>query len=171
MDVSEVIVKRVSIREYKDVPVPEDKLNRVLEAARMAPTGGNRQEFKLVVARDKETRRKLSEASGGQKHVGQAPVVIAAVGTVPEKMMICGVPAYAVDLAIVIDHMTLAAANEGLGTCWIGAFRQEMVRDILKIPPTHTVVSLLTLGVPGGEGRPKTRKDLGQLVCYETFTA
>ena len=146
MEVSDVIIKRVSMREYRDVPVPEDKLNRILDAARMAPTGGNRQEFKLVVVKDSAARQRLSEASGGQKHVGQAPIVIVAVATSPERMMLCGVPAYPVDVAIVIDHMTLAAANEGLGTCWIGAFKQEMVRDILKIPKTHTVVALLALG-------------------------
>ncbi|OGO36877.1 MAG: hypothetical protein A2147_11580 [Chloroflexi bacterium RBG_16_57_8] len=169
MEVSEAIVKRVSMRDYQNVPVPEQKLNRVLEAARMAPTGGNRQEFKLVVVKDSETRRKLSEASGGQHHVGQAPVVIAAVAVAPERMMLCGVPAYAVDVAIVIDHMTLAATNEGLSTCWIGAFKQEMVRDILKIPQNHTVAALLTLGLAAGEGRPKTRKPIGDLVSYEAF--
>jgi nitroreductase len=135
----------------------------------MAPTGGNRQEFKLVVVKDSEARRRLGEASGGQRHVAQAPVVIAAVAIAPERMMLCGVPAYAVDVAIVVDHMTLAATNEGLSTCWIGAFKQEMVRDILKIPQNHTVVALLTLGLAAGEGRPKTRKDISQLVCVDTF--
>jgi nitroreductase len=171
MDLSEAIIKRVSMREYQATPVPEQKLNRVLEAGRMAPTGGNRQEFKIVVVKDAELRRKLAEASGGQKHVGQAPIVIAAVAIAPERMMLCGVPAYAVDVSIVIDHMTLAATNEGLSTCWIGAFNQDMVRTALKIPQSHMVVSLLTLGLAGGEGRPKTRKELGQLVCYDAFKA
>ena len=116
MDVFEAINKRQSIRDYQDKAVPEDKLQRVLEAGRMAPTGGNRQEMKFVVARDEETRRKLSEASGGQRHVAQAPIVIAAVATLPERMMLCGVPAYPVDVAIAIDHMTLAAFEVGLGT-------------------------------------------------------
>ncbi len=169
MDVIEAITKRKSIRDYKDTPVPEDKLNRVLEAGRMAPSGGNRQEMKFVVVRAKETRLKLAEASGGQRHVGQAPVVIAAVATVTDRVMLCGVAAYPVDVAIAIDHMTLAAFEEGLGTCWIGAFRQDMVRKTLKIPESCVVVSLLTLGFPAADGRAKTRKPFDDLMCFETF--
>jgi nitroreductase len=135
----------------------------------MAPSGGNRQEMKFVVVRDADRRRKLAEASGGQRHVAQAPVLIAAVATVPDRMMLCGVPAYPVDVAIAIDHMTLAATELGLGTCWIGAFRQEIVRSALQVPESSVVVSLLTLGFPAAEGRPKTRKPLTELVCLETF--
>ena len=170
MEVSEVIIKRVSIRDYKATDVPEDKLMRVLEAGRMAPTGANKQEMKFVVVKDKETRRKLSEASGGQQHVAQAPVVIAAVATNPAQMMICEVPAYPVDVSIAVDHMTLAAADLGLGTCWIGAFRQQTVKDILGIPKRCMVVALLPLGYPAAGGRPKTRKPIEQMVCYEKYT-
>lgn len=169
MDVFEAINKRQSIREYQEAPVPQDKLDRVLEAARMAPSGGNRQEVKFVVAQDKEIRRRLSEASGGQRHVAQAPVVIAAVATLPDRIMLCGVPAYPVDVAIAIDHMTLAAYEVGLGTCWIGAFRQEMVHEILRIPENCMVVSLLTLGIPAAEGRPKTRKSVDEIVCFDAY--
>ena len=169
MDVIEAIPKRKSIRAYKSTPVPENKLNQVLEAARLAPTGGNRQEMKFVVVKDEKTRKKLSEATGGLKHVAEAPVVIVAVATQPERMMICDVPAYPVDVAIAIDHMTLAAYDVGLGTCWIGAFQQEMVKDILGIPGSCKVVQLLTLGIPNEEGRPKVRKPIEQLICYEKY--
>jgi len=80
--------------------------------------------------------------------------------------MICGVAEYPVDLAIAVDHLTLA---EGLGTCWIGAFSQEKVRDILKIPNSYQTVALLPLGFPKQPGRPKVRKSLDEIVCYETF--
>jgi nitroreductase len=169
MDVLEAIAKRKSIRAYKTTPVPEDKLNKVLEAARLAPSGANRQEMKFVVVKDQKTRARLSEATGGQKHVAQAPVVIAAVSTDPEKMMICDVPGYPVDVAIAIDHMTLAAFDLGLGTCWIGAFNQEKVKSILSIPDRCKVVQLLTLGIPDEEGRPKDRKPIEQIVCYEKY--
>ncbi len=169
MDVIEAINKRQSIRDYNDSPVPEDKLKRVLEAGRMAPSGGNRQEMKFVVVKDKETRARLAEASGGQRHVGQAPVLIAAVATITDRIMLCGVPAYPVDVAIAVDHITLAATEEGLGTCWIGAFRQEMVRKALKIPESCVVVALLTLGFPAAGGRPKTRKAFDEVVCFEIF--
>ncbi len=171
MDVLEAIAKRNSIRAYQSTPVTAEQLQKVLEAARLAPTGGNRQEFKIVVVTDEKTRKKLSAATGGQKHVAEAPVILAAVAVQPERLMICDVLAAPVDVSIVIDHMTLAAFAVGLGTCWIGAFGQDKVRDILGIPSSCKVISLLTLGTPAEEGRPKTRKTLGELVCYEKYRA
>jgi nitroreductase len=111
----------------------------------------------------------LAQAAEGQTFVGKAPVVIAAVATTPELVMICGVPEYAVDLAIAVDHLTLAVVDEELGTCWIGAFSQEKVRDILKIPKSCRTVALLPLGFPKQPGRPKVRKSLDEIVCYEIF--
>ncbi len=169
MNVFEAINKRQSIRDYKETAVPQDKLRRVLEAGRMAPSGGNRQEMKFVVVTDAEARAKLAEATGGQRHVAQAPVIIAAVATVPDRIMLCGVPAYPVDVAIAIDHLTLAAFEEGLGTCWIGAFKQDMARKALKIPDSCMVVSLLTLGFPAAEGRPKSRKAFDDIFCFEMY--
>lgn len=169
MEVMEAITKRQSIRDYEDRPVPEEKLRKVLEAARLAPSASNRQEWKFIVVRESKRRQELARAAGGQSHVAQAPVVIAAVATMPEYVMRCGVPAYAVDLAIAVDHMTLAAVDEGLGTCWIGAFSQEQARDILEVPENYRIVTLLPLGFPRQTGRPKTRKSIDEIVCYETF--
>ena len=169
MELKDVILQRKSIRGYEDKQVPEDKLNAVLEAARMAPSGANRQPWKFVVVRDTERRKHLSAASGGQGHVAEAPIVIAAVGTMPENMMACDVPGYPVDLSIAVDHMTLAAVDEGLGTCWIGAFNQDKARDTLGVPKNCKIVALLTLGFPRDQGRPKDRKTLGEIVCYDTY--
>ena len=169
MELKEVIEKRESIRDYEGKPIPQDKLLRVLEAARLAPSGSNRQPWKFVVVKDRQTRQKLAQAAEGQTFVGKAPVVIAAVATMPELVMICGVSEYPVDLAIAVDHLTLAAVDEGLGTCWIGAFSQEKVRDILKIPKSCRTVALLPLGFPKQPGRPKVRKSLDEIICYETF--
>jgi len=134
MELMEVLRRRASIRSYEDRPVPEDKLIKVLEAARLAPSASNRQRWKFIVVKDKERRKALSRAAGGQPHLAEAPVVIVAVATMPEYIMRCGIPAYAVDLAIAVDHMTLAAADEGLGTCWIGAFSQDEARAVLGVP-------------------------------------
>jgi nitroreductase len=169
MELQEAIKNRKSIREYEDKPVPEDKLLRVLEAARLAPSGANRQDWKFIVVRDSKRRQELAQASGGQPHVAQAPVVIAAVATMPDVIMRCGVPGYAVDLAIAVDHITLTAVDEGLGTCWIGAFSQEMARAVLQIPESCKIVALLPLGFPKQPGRPKTRKPLAAIICYETY--
>ena len=169
MNVMEVIKQRGSIREYEDRVIPEDKLRNVLEAARLAPSASNRQRWKFVVVREGERRRELSRAAGGQTHVATASVVIVAVATMPEYVMRSGVPAHPVDLAIAVDHMTLAAVDQGLGTCWIGGFYQEEVRSILKIPDNYRVVVLLTLGFPSTTGGAKARKPLEEVVCYETF--
>ena len=170
MEVLEAIQKRKSIRSYQDKPIPESKLRKVLEAARLAPSGGNAQLWKFVAVRDAETRKQLSKAANGQVHVASAPVVIAGVATSTVRIMMCGVPAYPVDLAIAIDHMTLVAVEEGLGTCWIGAFRQDEAREIMGIPDTCRIVCLLTLGFPAEEGRPKTRKSLEEVVCYDRYS-
>ena len=169
MELKEVIKKRRSVRDYEDLPVPEDKLLRVLDAARLAPSGANRQAWKFIVVRDSEKRQQLAQAAEGQTFVAEAPVIIAAVATMPKPVMICGVPEYAVDLAIAVDHMTLAAVDEGLGTCWIGAFSQEETRNILNVPAKYRIVALLPLGFPKQSGGPKVRKSLNEVVCYETF--
>jgi nitroreductase len=169
MELMETIRKRSSIRAYKDEPVPEDILLKVLEAARLSPSGRNSQDRKFVVVRDKALRQALGRAAGGQPHVLAAPVIIAAVATDTESIMPCGVLAYPVDLAIAIDHMTLAAVDLGLGTCWIGAFSQDRVRNILGVPDRLKVVNLLTLGYPNETGRPKERKALQEIICYDRY--
>ena len=169
MEFKETIIKRQSIREYEDKPVPQDKLNRILEAARLAPSGSNRQPWKFIVVKDSQRRRELAQAADGQPFVGQAPVIIAAVATNPDRIMSCGIPSYAVDLAIAITQMTLAAVDEGLGTCWIGAFSQDKVKEILGVPAKYKVVTVLPVGYPKIESMTKMRKSLEEVVCYEKF--
>jgi len=170
MEVREAIEKRRSVRAYEDRPIPEEKLKRVLEAARLAPSASNRQPWKFVVVRDVESRKKLGRAAGDQSFVGEAPVVIAAVALRTDHIMSCGVHSYPVDLAIAVDHMTLAAVEEGLGSCWIGAFSQEEVKRILNIPKQYMVVILLPMGYSTEAGGLKSRKPLERIVSYETFS-
>lgn len=170
MEVTEAILKRRSIRRYKNEPITENRLQKVLEAARLAPSASNQQHWKFVVVKDADKRKQLSIAANGQSHVANAPIVIAGVATVTDIVMMCGIPTYPIDLAIAIDHMTLAAVNAGLGSCWIGAFSQDQARKVLRVPDNNTIVGLLTLGVPDEEGRAKTRKSLNEIVCYDTFT-
>ena len=169
MEFKEVLQKRHSVRAYSNQSVPDDKLSRILEAGRLAPTASNRQNFKLIVVKDPGTRKALMEAAGNQAHVGQAPVIIAAVSLDPNRIMPCNVPTYAVDLGIVIEHMVLAAANEGLGTCWIGAFSQDKARKALGVPDKYRVVTVLPVGYEAKEGTLRAKKPLGELVCYESF--
>ncbi len=169
MDILETIKTRRSVRGYKKEPVPEEKLKKVLEAARLAPSARNDQSWKFIVVRDPEKRKQLVKAADTNDFVGQAPVIIVAVGLNPEFVMKCGVPAYAVDLAIAVDHMTLAAVAEGLGTCWIGSFSQNKVKDVLGIPEEYKVVTLLPLGFPNDVAKEKTRKKIEEIILYESF--
>jgi nitroreductase len=170
MEMMEAIRQRQSIREYEDRPVPEDVLRRVLEAARLSPSASNRQDRKFVVVRDEERRRKLSQAAFGQAHVAAAPVVIVAVGTYPEYVMACGMASLPINVAIAVDHITLAAADEGLGTCWIGAFDQDQARAAVGVPDKYTIAALLPLGFPKTTPERKPRKPLDEVVCWEAFS-
>lgn len=170
MSIVEVIKERRSIRVYSKRRIEEDKLKRVLEAARLAPTARNMQEWKLVVVTEKETREKLMKAAGNQTFVAEAPVVIAACGVISDYVMRCGQLSYPVDVAIAVDHMTLQAQAEGLGSCWVCAFSEPEVKKILGIPEGARVVTLLTLGYPAEHPAARARKELSELVCYEKFS-
>lgn len=163
------IQKRYSVRAYQDRPVEEQKLKTVLEAGRLAPSAHNVQEWRFVVVRDVETRKRLMAAAGNQLFVGQAPVVIACCGTNLDRVMRCGERAYPIDVAISISFMTLQAVEEGLGTCWIGAFQEDQVRKILGIPDSARVVEMLTLGYPADRPGAKSRLKPDQIVCYEKW--
>jgi len=169
MNIYEAIKARYSVRDYRSDSIPEESLSRVLEAARLAPSAKNLQEYKFVVVKDRGKREELAVAAANQSFVGQAPVVIAAVSLNPDDVMSCQVPVYPVDVAIAIDHMTLAAVEEGLGTCWIGAFSQEKVKEILSIPDKYKVVALLPLGFPADSPKEKSRKSLEELVSRDSF--
>ncbi|RLC40210.1 MAG: nitroreductase [Candidatus Nealsonbacteria bacterium] len=168
MEVFEAITKRRSVRKYKPEPIPEEKLRRILEAARLAPSAHNAQEWRFIVVREEERRKKIAEASH-QSFVAEAPVIIVLVSLNPEHIMSGGAPAYAVDLGIAGEHIALQAVEEGLGTCWIGAFSQEKVKEILNIPAQYKVVALLTLGYPADKDEGKERKDFNQVVSFEEF--
>ncbi len=166
MEFYKVIRLRRSIRAYKDKEIPEEVLLRILEAARLAPSAKNRQPWKFIVVRDENLRDKLAKAACYQNFVKEAPVVIVAVATEPTYIMTNGVPAYAVDLAIATEHIALAATNEGLGTCWIGAYHEDKVKEILQIPQKYKVVALLPLGYPKEDPEPTWRKSIEEIVEY-----
>jgi nitroreductase len=169
MDLFEAIQKRHSVRRYADRPVEEEKLIKVLEAARLAPSAKNRQAWKFIVIRDPDLRRQMIDAARGQRFVGQAPVIIACCGLDPAYHMTCGQQADLIDTAIAIEHMALMATSLGLGTCWIGAFYQDQVKRLLHIPDPVHVVELMTLGYPAGSEFKTSRKSLNEIVCYERW--
>ncbi len=169
MDVEKAIIQRRSVRDYTPEPIEEEKLFKVLEAARMAPSAHNAQLYKLIIVRDEDKKSQLAEAANSQTFVAEAPIVIAAVALDTDKLMTSGAPIFPVDVAIAVDHMTLQAAEEGLGTCWIGAFDQDKVREILNVPDKYFVVMLMPLGYPGDRPGKKSRKSLDDIICFDEF--
>jgi nitroreductase len=170
MDVYEAIATRKSVRAFADRDLPEELVLRLLEAARLAPSASNRQEWRFVVARDPANRQRLARAANGQEFVGAAPVVLACCADTDSHVMPCGQLSYPIDLAIAIDHITLCAAAEGLGTCWIGAFDEDQVKEILGIPPHFRVVALLPIGYPQDPAPvAKSRLPLEQIVKHERW--
>ncbi len=148
MTVEEAIRVRKSVRSYLDKPVEEEKILQLLEAARLAPSAKNMQEWRFIVVRDREKREKLAEIARGQWFVAEAPCVFICCAETDFHVMTCGQLCYPIDVAIAIDHITLRAVELGLGTCWIGAFYEDRVKELLNIPDEIRVVELLTVGYP-----------------------
>jgi len=169
MNVFDAIKLRRSIRSFEDRPIEEEKLLRVLEAGRLAPSAKNRQEWRYVIVKDKELRRKIAVASNNQYFIAEAPVVIVGCATMVDYVLSGGQPAYTIDVAISMDHMTLQAVEEGLGTCWIGAFKEDEIKRILNIPTEMRVVEIMPLGYPKFLPDPKPRKKLREIVFYDKY--
>ena len=199
MDIYEAIRQRRSVRNYKPEPVPEDVLKRILQAVRLAPSGANLQPFKLILVRDKATRAKLALACrcypgrpGGRPFVAEAPLVIVACVLEAEAVMryyhdglpimVKGKPVEeldedpdgylnlaSIDVAIALDHLTLAAVAEGLGTCWIAAIDAYEVKNIIGVPNEACVIAVMTVGYPISWPDIKERKLLDRIVRYESW--
>lgn len=171
MNVMETIKKRCSVRSYQNRPVEREKVNKVLEAARLAPSASNRQEWRFVVVQDRDIRQRLMKAAKNQIFVGEAPVVIACCAKTDNHIMTCGQMCYPIDMAIAIEHMALEATEEGLGTCWVGAFYEDQVKEILGIPQNVRVVELLVLGYPDKPSSAhKDRLSIEEIVMHERWS-
>ena len=170
MNVIDAIKARRSVRSYQDKPVEPQKLDQILEAARLAPSANNYQDWKFVVVQDAATRQALVKACHDQAFIAQAHVVIAACSTNPSRAMASGQLASTTDLSIAVDHMTLAAVELGLGTCWIGAFDAPAVAKLLDVPDDAVVVHVLPLGYPAKSSSPRPRKSSSEIICQEKFS-
>ncbi len=169
MEYSELIKKRYSVRAYNPEMIDEEKLNKVLQAANLAPSAANRQPFQIIIIKTRGREDELKKIYQKDWFV-QAPLVIG----------ICAIPSqgwsrrdgknYAeVDATIAMDHLILEAANQGLGTCWIAAFNPQAARQILGLPDEVEPVAFTPLGYPADEPQEKIRKRLSDLVRYEKW--
>jgi nitroreductase len=168
MTVLEAIRKRYSCRIYLDKPIEPEKLEQIFEAARLAPSAKNLQDWRFVVVTDKEKKRKLSEAANNQKFIENAGVIIVACSNSKEVMR-CGQSIGPIDVAIALEHIALQATELGLATCWIGSFYPEKVRPIVEIPKDITIVELMALGYPADSLKFRTREPMNKILFYERW--
>ena len=168
MDILNLLKSRRSIRVYQDRPIPNDLLLQILEAGRWAPTGANLQPWHFSVVTDPETRRRIGEVTRflfiKSSHVEKAPVVIV-LGFNTQKGKYGRY-----DVTLAGGNMMTMATNLGLGTCWIGAFDESKVKEILEIPENIEVIGLITLGYPGENAEVPPRVELEKIVHWESWS-
>ncbi len=171
MKILDIIRERRSVRKYKSDPIPDDVMGRVLEAARLAPSGKNGQPWKFILVEDQEMKEKLAEASRGQMFIANAPVVIVACGFPDKSYQRQGnyMKSWSIDVACAIDHLMLQAQEDGLGTCWIGAFEEKEVKPLLNIPEDVKVLALTPLGYPDEKPHDRGRKPMNEIISYEKY--
>jgi nitroreductase len=184
MDALDAIRTRRSVRKFLENPVEPEKLRAVLEAARRAPSWGNRQCWRFVVVRDPRTRARISELSyveayfatrpykknPAQTALAQAPVVIVACGDPAGSGNVRGERYYLADVALAAQNLMLAAHALGLGTVFVGVFDEDRLRELLGIPVDIRVVGLFPLGYPlEPEKSGPPRKPLGEIVFHEKW--
>ena len=168
MTVLEAIRRRYSCRAYQDRPIEQEKLDSIFEAARLAPSAKNLQDWRFVAVTDKETKRKLAEAANNQMFIADAGVIIAACSN-SDHVMRCGQAIGPIDVAVALEHICLQATDLGLATCWIGSFYPEKVRAVLGIPEDIMVIELMSLGYPADEGKEPRREPIEKILCHEKW--
>jgi len=169
----EIITNRRSIRSYKSDKIEDEKLDYILQAFRKAPSAKNLQPWKLVIVKNKNKREDLAIACNNQSFISEAPIIIVACAKEEEAYGVMGgyLNSYPIDIAIAMEHLILAATEQGLGTCWIGAFKENLVKGILGVPENIRVVALTPVGYPSSTADPskRGRKSLSEVVCYEKY--
>lgn len=174
MDFYDVIRTRRSVRLFKKDPIPEKVLNRVLEAARVAPSGSNRQPWKFILVKDCTLKQKMVPLCRNQDFIADAPLIVVACG---QRLPInrggyMGEMSILIDVSIAFTQLILAARAEGLGTCWIGAFNNEELKKLLGVPSEFEVVAATPLGYPSDSDiftKCKNRKTMNEILSVNKF--
>ncbi len=173
VDVFEAIMGRRSIRAFQNRDVPPEIVDRLIEAARWAPSAGNIQPWEFIIVRNQETKRRLAEAALGQSFIEEAPVAIVVCADEERSARGYGMRGrtlYCIqDTAAAIQNIHLAAYAMGLGTCWVGAFREDEARKVLNIPEGVRPVAIIPVGYPAESPPPRSRRPLKQIIHYEKF--
>jgi len=174
MEVMEAVRARRSIRRYRPEPIPPEKEAALLEALRLSPSAGNRQPWRFILVRDAELIRRLAqeccwERLAPLRALTTAPLAIVGCGVTGECLPVGSLEGDVVDVVIALQSVVLAAASLGLGTCWIGAFYEERVKALLKVPEGARVIALLSVGVPDEQPPARERKALGEVVYSDAY--
>lgn len=168
MDLYEAIKRRYSCRSYGSKPIEPEKLERILEAARQAPSAKNLQDWRFIVVTDEKKRKQVAVAANEQMFIATAPVIVIGCSNA-DYVMRCGQPISTIDVAIAMEHIALSATAEGLATCWIGSFYPEKVRDALGIPQEIDIIELMAVGYPADKETRRSREPIDNIVCYEKW--
>ena len=173
MDIFEAIKKRRSIRAFKNIDVSDEIVEKLIDAARWAPSAGNIQPWEFIVVRNLDAKRRLAEAALNQTFIEEAPVVIVVCADYQRSARgygSRGATLYCIqDTAAAIQNIHLAAIALGLGTCWIGAFREEPVKKLLGIPDGVRPVAIIPVGYPAEQPAPRPRRPLNEIIHREIF--
>ena len=168
MAILEIIRKRYSCRAYQDRVIEPKKLAHIFEAARLAPSAKNIQDWRFVVVTNKETKAEIVKAANDQMFLKDAGAIIVACSD-SDYVMRCGQPIGPIDVAIALEHICLQATELGLATCWIGSFYPEKIRSILDIPNDITIVELMAVGYPADKKKESKREPINKILCYEDW--
>jgi nitroreductase len=173
MDVFEAIKKRRSIRAFKGGDVSPETVEKLVEAARWAPSAGNIQPWEFIIVRKPEIKKRLAEAALSQAFIEEAPVVIVVCADENRSAIGYGVRGktlYCIqDTAAAIQNIHLTALSLGLSTCWVGAFKEEEARQILNVPRGVRPVAIIPVGYADESPSPRKRRPINEIVHYETF--
>jgi nitroreductase len=165
MTVMEAIETRRSVRKFADRPIEQEKLDKIAEAFRLAPSARNAQNWKLYIITSAEKRAAFREARSGSPFIADAPAILLAAGTAAVTMP-CGHRADSVDLSIALSLVMLEAEELGLGTCWIGSHDENVIRKALGLPEGTTIPAVMPLGYPDEAPAARPRKDVSEVVEY-----
>lgn len=168
MSVLDAISKRYSCRSYKKMSIERKKLDKILEAARLAPSAKNLQDWRFVVATNEDIKKQLAHAANDQIFIADASAVIVACSN-SDYVMRCGQHIAPIDVSIALEHIALQAADLGLATCWIGSFYPEKVRKILSIPDDVEIIELMSLGYPNDTYKQSERLPIESIVSYDKW--
>ncbi|OQX06172.1 MAG: hypothetical protein BWK80_51165 [Desulfobacteraceae bacterium IS3] len=177
--IDQIIQQRRSVRAFDSTPVNKEEITAILEAARLAPSACNSQTWRFVVVTDREVIKKICHEAMRpiipNKWLEQAPVVIVGcsqLDIIANRLGsgITGIEYYQIDLGIAMEHIVLKATELGLGTCWIGWFKEDKIREILDIPKKVRVLALLAVGYAKDEpAQKRSRKALEKIAFAEKW--